>query len=246
MPAGFEQQGSIEDNGRGVGGDVFELFEDFAANAGPDDVIELFAGLLLFGGIAEDECREFGAINFTGGVGDLLPKLLDKFLVNARDKQLLVADAVGVNHMQMHTAQGAHNGRLTRTDATHDTDYGAFGRPMDAGGRSNRGQRCGGYEGDDDDCAETERMENGGAFESIRGAASVQVIARYDASDRGGCQIVEGLLERIPGGKSRETAAVAGAAAGCLPCFASDAPVGYSVSPNTPAFYRTLPNTWVP
>lgn len=100
LPAGFEQQGGIEDSGSGVRGNIFELFEDFAADTGPDDVVEVFAGGLLFRGVTEDECCEFGAVDFAGWIGNLRTEVLQEQLADGRGEQLLVADVVGVNQEQ--------------------------------------------------------------------------------------------------------------------------------------------------
>lgn len=135
LPAGFEQQGSIEDSGRGVWRNVFELIEDLGADAGPDDAIELFAGGLLFRGIAEDDCREFGAVDFAGSIGNLRTKLLQELLADSRAEQLLVTDAVSVDYEQGNALEGAHNRRLTRTYTTCDADNRTFRGEKDVGRR---------------------------------------------------------------------------------------------------------------
>lgn len=98
--SGFEQQCRVEDDGVDVRWDILELMQDFGADPRPNDLVKRFAGGLLRGAVAKDECGEGGAVDFAVGIENLGAELSDQGGTDCWRAELLVADAVGIDDLQ--------------------------------------------------------------------------------------------------------------------------------------------------
>lgn len=112
VPAGFEEECGIEHDGFGGLRGVADLVQDFGLDSGLHDAIQGLAAGLLCGRISEDESSEFWAVDFAVCGCDLGAEVLYELAADGWHEQLLVSDAVGVDHMNGEPCEGGDDRRL--------------------------------------------------------------------------------------------------------------------------------------